>query len=99
MHPKETIRLQKRDVNRDGKGFNEQERRQHIEKMKELLRDDFRINPVKFACLEDEERFWEQILFMEGIEEHSLSDLLRQRGLHIPPPSDLDDVQLTATLR
>jgi hypothetical protein len=80
------------------KEVQEQQMRQHIEKMKDLLRDDFRLDPEKFASLEEEERFWEQILFMEGIGEHPLSDLLREQGLQIPLPAALDDTQLKAKL-
>jgi hypothetical protein len=43
----------------------EQKRRQHIEKMKELLRDDYHVGPGEFASLEEEEKSLEQILFTE----------------------------------
>jgi hypothetical protein len=76
----------------------EQKRRQHIEKMKELLKDDLVLEPGKFGNLEEEERFLEQILFMEGIGEYPLFHLLQQNGLHIPPPEDLDGAQLKTTL-
>jgi hypothetical protein len=76
----------------------EQKRRQHIERMKELLKDDFRLEPGKFKSMEEEERFWERILFMEGIGEYPLLELLEQRGLHIHPPEDLVDARLKMAL-
>jgi hypothetical protein len=76
----------------------DQKRRQHIKKMKELLKDDFRLEPGPFGNLEAEERFWEQILLMEGIGEHPLLELLEQSGLHIPPPKSLDEGEMNAKL-
>jgi len=80
----------------------EQKREQHIKEMKELLRLDFdQSEPVflgKFGSPKEEEEFLEHILFIEGIGEQPLFDLLEKGGVPLPRPVDLDDAQLQAKL-
>jgi hypothetical protein len=80
------------------KELQEQQRNQHIKEMKHQLQDHFgQSEPVfwgNFQTLEEEEKFLEHILFMEGVGEQPLFDLLEKGGVKVPRPADLDDTQL-----
>jgi hypothetical protein len=75
---------------------------QRIQEMKEQLRQIFGkdglIYGSNFANPKQEEAFLEHILFMEGVEEQPLLDLLENGGLQIPQPASLDDAQLHTKL-
>jgi hypothetical protein len=72
-----------------------QKRAQHIREMKEQFqRHAGSTKPPyfgEFTSLEQEEEFLEQILFMEGVVEEPLFDLLEKGGIQLPPPESLDD--------
>ncbi len=80
----------------------EQKRNQHIQEMKELLQQHFGKSGVlyggKFDSARQEEEFLEHILFMEGIGEQPLFDLLENGGVLLPRPADLDDAELQTKL-
>lgn len=74
----------------------------HIQEMKEKLRQFFGNDSFDFvgtfASPKQEEAFLEHILFMEGVEEQPLFDLLEKSGVQLPQPASLDDAQLHTRL-
>jgi hypothetical protein len=80
----------------------EQKRAQHIQEMKEKLRRHFGQSALPFLgvfpSLKKEEEFLGHILFIEGVDEQPLFDLLEKAGIRLPQPADLDDAQLQAKL-
>ena len=82
--------------------WTDKKRREHIERMKEKI---IRLtgNP---GCvfledtigLEMQEKFLEQILFMEGHEEEPLIDLLKSRKVLLPAPGEMNDADLHVRL-
>jgi hypothetical protein len=84
----------------------EQKRTEHIREMKEQLRDHLREHLgesepsfwSKFKSPEEEEKFLEQMIFMEGVNEQPLFDLIESGGVRLPEPTVLDDAQLQAKL-
>ncbi len=80
----------------------EEERRRHIDEMEEKLERHFghHTSPVVAPddTSESAERFLEQILAMEGVDEVPLFDVLVSGGTSLPPARDLDDVQVTVKL-
>jgi hypothetical protein len=76
----------------------EQKRKQHIREMKEQLRQhNGGVEPAygcNFPNSKMEEKFLEQILFMEGANEQPLFDILKQNGVQLPKPKVLDDEHL-----
>jgi hypothetical protein len=84
-------------INREDK-----ERKQHIQEMKEQLRNHFGQPELpyfaKFRNLKEEESFLEHILIVEGVGAQPLFDLLEREGIELPRPNDLDDAQLEAKL-
>jgi hypothetical protein len=74
----------------------------HIQEMKEQLRqfmghEDF-IYLGNFESPKQEEEFLEHILFIEGVGEQPLFDLLEKGGVPLPQPASMDDTQLHAKL-
>ena len=84
------------------KDTNEKERAQHIQEMKDQLkRLTGGFEPLYFSSVKNskqEEKFLERILFMEGVVEQPLFDLLEKGGVQMPPPESLDDAALNAKL-
>ncbi len=84
------------------KKLQEQKRKQHIEEMKEQIKLHLgQSEPPflgRFKSLEEEEKFLEQIIFMEGVNEQPLFDLLEKGGVRMPSPETLDDSQLQPKL-
>lgn len=80
------------------KSSNETERKRHIEEMKEKLRRHLGgSEPLiggNFKSLKDEEAFLEHILFMEGVDEQPLFDLLEKGGVALPEPDSMPDSEL-----
>lgn len=80
----------------------DQKRRQHIQEMKEKLQrhcgESGFVFGGNFTSLEQEERFLQQILFMEEVDAEPLFGLLEKGGIPLPQPSLLDDEQLHAKL-
>ena len=79
----------------------EWKRNQHIQEMKDKLRRYFGRSELglgEFESPEQEEEFLEHILFMEGVDEQPLFELLEKGGIQLPQPADLDDVQLRTKL-
>ncbi len=80
----------------------ELKRDQHIQEMKEQLKRHFGPSePLflgKFGSPEEEEEFLEHILFIEGVGEEPLFDLLEKGGIQLPRPADMDDEQLRKKL-
>ncbi len=80
----------------------EQERNRHIQEMKEQLRHHFGSMEAaflgKFGSPKEEEEFLEHILFIEGVGEQPLFDLLQKGGIQLPQPAALDDTQLQTKL-
>lgn len=76
----------------------EQQRKRHIEEMKEQWRQHMGcpepFPPDTFKNLEDEEEFLEHILFMEGVNEQPLFEILEKGGIELPKPDSLDDGKL-----
>ena len=76
-------------------------RNQHIQEMKEKLRRHFGRSELllgEFESPKQEEEFLEHILFMEGVDERPLFEMLEKGGIQLPDPADLDDVQLRTKL-
>lgn len=85
----------------EAKESSEQKRKQHIREMKDKilqLVEDPECLYLDGLSLEGQEKFLEHILFMEGLEEQPLFDLLEKRGVLLPAPKGLDDAQLHAKL-
>jgi hypothetical protein len=80
----------------------EEKRKQHIEEMKEQLRLHLNQPPNlflgKFKNPKEEEEFLEHILFMEGVGEQPLFDLLERGGVQLPAASSMDDEKLKTKL-
>lgn len=76
----------------------EQQRKRHIEEMKEQMRRHFGssepFSAGHFNSLKDEEEFLEHILFMEGVNEQPLFDLLEKGGVALPQPDSMTDSEL-----
>jgi len=80
----------------------EQKRARHIQEMKEQYQRFMRSSITPFLGLfkspKEEEAFLEHILFMEGVVEQPLFDLLEMSGVQLPPPQALDDATLQTKL-
>ncbi len=80
----------------------EEKRRRHIAEMGERLERHFghRTSPVVAPDdnSESAERFLEQILAMEGVDQIPLFDVLASKGISMPPARELDDAQVSAKL-
>ena len=80
----------------------EEIRKRHIEEMKEqvlrLVEDPECFYLDDSLSLEVQEKFLEQILFMERGEERPLSEYLEKVGIRLPRPQDLDAAQLHSKL-
>lgn len=80
----------------------EQKRREHIEEMKEkiiqLTGDPGCLYLEGLTDLEMQEKFLEQILFIEGQEEEPLLGQLERRGVRLAAPDGMDDADLHAKL-
>ena len=78
--------------------MSEEQRKQHIVQMKKLLERHWGnpafLNMDGLKNLEDQEKFLEHILSIEGIDEEPLFDQLENRGIRLTPPEELDDTQL-----
>jgi hypothetical protein len=76
----------------------EQQRKLHIEEMKEQLRQHIGnpeiFLPGGFNSLKDEEAFLEHILFMEGVNEQPLFEIFENGGIALPEPDSMNDGQL-----
>ncbi len=77
-------------------------RKRHIEDMKERVRRLVK-DPECFylddsLSLELQEKFLEQILFMEGCDALPLFEYLEKGGVRLPRPEDLDEAQLHSKL-
>jgi hypothetical protein len=84
------------------KEMQEQKRKRHIQEMKERLQRHLRQAEVpflgNFENSKKEEEFLEHILYMEGVDEQSLFDVLECGGVQLPAPATLDDARLPAKL-
>ncbi len=79
----------------------DQMRRQHVQEMKEQLKRHLgESQPLYFGnlSLKQEEEFLEQLLFMEGVNEEPLFDILVREGVPLPAPTTLDDEQIKTKL-
>ena len=78
--------------------LSQKKRKQHIEEMKaqiiKITGDPECLYLDGLKSLKAQERFLEQILFMEGIEEKPLIEQLENAGVRVPSPEDLDDAKL-----
>ena len=86
----------------DTKESVEEKRIRHIEEMKEKVLgmvegpECFHLDDS--LSLEIQEKFLEQILFMEGCDEQPLFEYLEKGGIRLPRPEDLDDTQIHSKL-
>jgi hypothetical protein len=72
---------------------------QHAKAMKEQLRRQYGEIPYfRRLSPKQQESFLDQIIFMEGMDEEPLFDILEQEGVQLPEPSILDDEHLKAKL-
>jgi hypothetical protein len=80
----------------------EEQRKQRIQEMKEKLqRLSGHAEPIFFSQFKDsvlEEKFLEQMCFMEGVGEQPLFDMLENKGIQLPESAGLNDAQLQAKL-
>jgi len=80
----------------------EQKRKQHIQEMKEQYKRYMGSSEPpffgQFKSLKQEEEFLENILFMEGVAEQPLFDLIEASGVQLPPSEALDDANLQSKL-
>lgn len=80
----------------------EEKSNQHIQEMKEQLRlhlgQPENLFLGEFKSSKEEEEFLENILFMEGVGEQPLFDMLEGGGAQLPPAASMDDERLKTKL-
>jgi hypothetical protein len=85
-----------------GKALSEEERLRHVEEMKgrvlRLVKDPDCFYMDSSMDIELQEKFLEQILFMEECDEQPLFEYLEKKGVRLPAPVMLDDTQLCQKL-
>lgn len=83
---------------KDNGKMQDEKQKRHIQEMEAQLHAHFGDSMSLFLgddlSLREKEKFLENIIFMEGVQEQPLFDYLERGGLPLPQPESLDDAQL-----